>query len=128
MLLISTSAFAQTKGKVEVIKDPRIDTLAARRAELNRTLGVETVSGFRVQIFTGTNRKDAYSAQAKFQDEFPDIRTYVIYSDPNFKVRVGDFRTKADAEKLEDDLKKWFNGMFIIQDKINPPKPDTTDE
>jgi len=128
MLLLFTSASAQTRGKVEVIKDPRIDTLAARRAELNRTLGTETVSGFRVQIFTGTNRKDAYSAQSKFQEEFPDIRTYVIYSDPNFKVRVGDFRTKADAEKLEDDLKKWFNGMFIIQDKINPPKPDTADE
>jgi hypothetical protein len=41
---------------------------------------------------------------------------------------VGDFRTKAEAEKFEDDLKKWFNGMFIIQDKINPPKPDTADE
>ncbi|MFI5160016.1 MAG: SPOR domain-containing protein [Sphingobacteriales bacterium] len=128
MLLLLGSASAQTRGKVEVIKDPRIDTLAARRAELNRTLGTETITGFRVQIFTGTNRKDAYSAQEKFQEEFPDIRTYIIYSDPNFKVRVGDFRTKADAEKLEADLKKWFDGMFIIQDKVNPPKPESTDE
>ena len=128
MPLLLGTASAQTRGKVEVIKDPRIDTLAARRAELNRTLGVETVSGFRVQIFTGSNRKDAYSAQEKFQQEFPDIRTYVIYNEPNFKVRAGDFRTRAEAEKLQDDLKKWFNGMFIIQDKINPPKPETTDE
>ncbi len=128
MLLLSVPASAQTRGKVEVVKDPRIDTLAARRAELNRTLGMETVSGFRVQIFTGSNRKDAYSAQEKFQQEFPDIRTYVIYNEPNFKVRVGDFRTRAEAEKLQDDLKKWFDGMFIIQDKINPPKPETTDE
>ena len=128
MLLFFVSASAQSRGKVEVIKDPRIDTLAARRAELNRTLGTETVSGFRVQIFTGSNRKDAYNAQEKFQQEFPDIRTYVIYSDPNFKVRVGDFRTKPEAEKLESDLKKWFDGMFIIQDKVNPPKPESTDE
>jgi hypothetical protein len=128
MLLLFASASAQTRGKVEVIKDPRIDTLAARRAELNRTLGTETITGFRVQIFTGTNRKDAYNAQAKFQEEFPDIRTYVIYNEPNFKVRVGDFRTRPEAEKLQDDLKKWFNGMFIIQDKINPPKPEGTDE
>ena len=128
MLFFFVSASAQTRGKVEVIKDPRIDTLAARRAELNRTLGTETISGFRVQIFTGTNRKDAYGAQEKFQQEFPDIRTYVIYNEPNFKVRAGDFRTRAEAEKLQDDLKKWFKGMFIIQDKINPPKPETTDE
>jgi hypothetical protein len=123
-----TSASAQTKGKVEVVKDSRIDTLIAKRAELNKTTGAETMAGFRVQIFTGPNRRDAYEAQAKFQQEFPDIRTYVIYNEPNFKVRAGDFRTRMDAEKLQDELKKWFTGMFIISEKISPPKPESTDE
>lgn len=128
MLLLSGSVSAQTRGKVEVVKDPRIDTLIAKRADLNKAAGSETTSGYRVQIFTGTNRKDAYEAQAKFQQEFPDIRTYVIYNDPNFKVRAGDFRTRMEAEKLQEELKKWFTGMFIISEKINPPKPDSTDE
>jgi hypothetical protein len=119
-------SFAQTRGKVEVVKDPRIDTFAARRQDLNKTVGADaSASGYRVQIFTGGNRKDAYSAQAKFQEQFPDIRSYVIYSEPNFKVRVGDFRTRMDAEKLVEALKKSFDGMFIIQEKINPPKLET---
>jgi SPOR domain len=121
-ILLSFSASAQTRGKVEVIKDPRIDTLAAKRAELNKAVGIGDVTGFRVQIFTGSNRKDAYNAQAKFQQEFTDIRSYVIYSEPNFKVRVGDFRARLDAEKLQDQLKKWFDGTFIITEKINPPE------
>jgi hypothetical protein len=124
-ILCAVPAFAQTKGKVEIIKDARIDTFAARRADLNKTVGVDATNGFRVQIFTGTNRKDAYNAQTKFQEQFPDIRTYVIYNEPNFKVRAGDFRTRLEAEKLQEDLKKWFDGMFIIQEKINPPKADT---
>ncbi|HEX3933079.1 MAG TPA: SPOR domain-containing protein, partial [Puia sp.] len=123
-MLFAVSASAQTRGKVEVIKDPRIDTLAAKRAELNKAVGIGDVTGFRVQIFTGSNRKDAYNAQAKFQQEFTDIRSYVIYSEPNFKVRVGDFRTRLDAEKLQDQLKKWFDGTFIITEKINPPQSE----
>ena len=124
MLLFFGSVSAQTRGKVEVIKDPRIDTLIAKRAELNKAMGADQVMGFRLQIFTGTNRKDAYNAQTKFQQDFPDIRTYVIYNDPNFKVRAGDFRTHLDAEKLQDAVKRSFDGTFIIPEKINPPKPD----
>ncbi len=130
MMLISQtlSLSAQNKGKVDVFKDPRVDTLISRRAELDRLTGLDQVPGFRVQIYTGANRKDAYAAQAKFQEQFPDIRSYVIYSDPNFKVRAGDFRSRADAEKLQADLKKWFTGTFIITEKINPPKTDSADE
>jgi len=119
------TAGAQTRGKVEVIKDARIDTFAAHRLELNKGADAMTINGFRVQIFTGENRKDAYNAQAKFQEQFPDTKSYIIYNEPNFKVRVGDFRTRLDAEKLQNDLKKIFTGMFIIQEKITPPKPDT---
>ena len=125
-IFFAFAASAQTRGKVEVVKDARIDTFAARRAELNKAGGPDAmINGYRVQIFTGESRKDAYNAQAKFQDQFPDIRSYVIYSEPNFKVRVGDFRARLDAEKLQNELKKWFDGMFIITEKINPPKSDT---
>ncbi len=127
-LFFSAPAYSQTRGKVEVVKDARIDTFAARRAELNKTGGVAdgvAVNGFRVQIFNGENRKDAYNAQAKFLEQFPDIRTYITYNEPNFKVRVGDFRTRLEAEKLQGELTRWFIGLFIINEKINPPKLDT---
>ena len=128
MLLFFGSSSAQTRGKVEVVKDPRIDTLAAKRADLNKTVGIDQVMGYRVQIFTGSNRKDAYNAQAKFQEEYPDIRSYVIYSEPNFKVRAGDFKTRAEAEKLQGELNKFFTGTFIITEKVNPSKADNADE
>lgn len=124
LLLGTRSASAQTKGKVEVVKDPRVDTLITKRAELNKAVGADEVIGFRVQLFTGPNRKDAYAAQAKFQEEFPDIRSYVIYSEPNFKVRAGDFRTHLEAEKFQQDIKKYFTGTFIITEKINSPGAD----
>ena len=57
MLSFFTAASAQTRGKVDVVKDPRVDTLIAKRAELNKLIGMADVEGFRVQIFTGTNRR-----------------------------------------------------------------------
>jgi hypothetical protein len=81
--------------------------------------------GYRVQIFSGSNRKDAFSAQARLQDEYPELRTYIIYHEPNFKVRAGDFRTRLEAEKLMQELKPSFSSLFIISEKINPPKADT---
>jgi hypothetical protein len=128
-ILASTQTFAQqTRGKVEVVKDPLVDTLIAKRFELNKETGVAPAFssiGYRVQIFSGSNRKDAFSAQARLQDEYPELRTYIIYHEPNFKVRAGDFRTRLEAEKLMQELKPSFSSLFIISEKINPPKTDT---
>ena len=124
-------ASAQTRGKVEVIKDPLIDTLIARRPILNKAIlniSPETMYGYRVQIFFGSSRQAAYAAQEKFNEEYPDMRTYITYTEPNFKVQAGDFRTRLEAEKLRSDLTQMFPSMFIISGKINPPKADTSND
>ncbi|GAC1311413.1 MAG: hypothetical protein NVSMB24_30840 [Mucilaginibacter sp.] len=124
-------SFAQTRGRVEVVKDPLIDTLIARRPNLNKAIlntGEETVYGYRVQIFFGSSRQAAYDAQEKFRQEYPDLRTYVSYTEPNFKVQAGDFRTRLEAEKLRSELTQTFTTLFIISGKINPPKADTSND
>ena len=121
---------AQTRGKVEVVKDPLIDTLIARRPYLNKTIasgGDITSGGFRLQIYFGSSRQAAYDAQAKFVNEFPEIPTYISYVEPNFKVQVGDFRTRLEAQKLQSELNGMFSSFFIIPTKINPPKSDNAE-
>ncbi|MDP3466805.1 MAG: SPOR domain-containing protein [Daejeonella sp.] len=112
---------AQEKGTVLVIKDPQIDSLIARRLELNRA-GVSgnnvTLSGFRVQIFSGLDRQMAYSEQAKFKDRYPGIKTYISYTQPNYKLRVGDFRTRLEAEKFMNELRNYYNSLFIFSEMI----------
>ncbi|MGZ3874559.1 MAG: SPOR domain-containing protein, partial [Mucilaginibacter sp.] len=116
----------------EVIKDPLIDTLMARRS----TLGInkssynapETANGYRVQIFFGSSRQAAYDAQAKFNEEYPEFRTYIVYNEPNFKVRAGDFRTRLEAQKLMQELRPMYTSLFIISEKINLPKADPSND
>ena len=121
-------SFEQTRGKVEVVKDPLIDTLIAKWSSLNKTSfnnsGDQTINGYRVQIFFGSSRQAAYAAQEKFREEYPETPTYVSYTEPNFKVQAGDFRTRLEAEKLEKEITQMFTSLFIISGKINPPKTD----
>lgn len=127
LLFLSVAASAQTKGKVQVIRDPLFDTLLAKRGILNKgggsSGGVSSSGyGYRLQIYSGSNRTAAYSAQARFNREFPEMRTYISYHEPNFKVKAGDFRTRLEAEKMKAQLQSSFSAMFIISEKINPPK------
>jgi len=109
-----------------------IDTLIAKRSGLLKTNITTPVSeqeyGYRVQIFLGSNRQAAYNAQAKFRNEYPEFRTYITYTEPNFRVQAGDFRTRLEAEKLKSELIKSFTSLFIISGKINPPKTDTSND
>ncbi len=133
ILFFPSLSNAQTRGKLEEIKDPLIDTLIARRPNLNRGSatqqgGEETAYGYRVQIFFGSNRQSAYNTQAKFTEDYPEYHTYIFYTEPNFKVQVGDFRSRLEAQKLENELRQQYTSLFIISGKINPPKTEASND
>ncbi len=117
-MLAALSASAQ-RGKVEVVKDPLVDTLINRWDELSKGKARTGNYGYRVQIFNGTSRKSAFDAQNRFQEDHPGVRTYISFRDPNFKVQVGDFRSRLEAQKMLEELKPYFSGMLIIPGKIN---------
>jgi hypothetical protein len=127
-----TKAQTPTRGKLEIIKDSRIDSLIAHRyktgATTSRTRGAGgaiSAYGYRVQFFSGANRKDAFNAQNRFQQMHPELRTYINYKEPNFKVKGGDFRSRLEASKIVQELKGIFSPLYIISEKINLPKLDT---
>lgn len=132
LFICSFAVSAQTRGKVQVVAPSLFDTLLAKRAMLNkgRIAGSGFISsyGYRVQIYSGSNRSAAFNAQAKFNIEYPEMRTYIVYREPNFKVRAGDFRTRIEAERMKEQLKPFFPAMFIISEKINPPKTVVTND
>jgi hypothetical protein len=115
------SASAQERGKVQVTIDPQIDSLIAKRLELSkdsRSGSNISVSGYRVQIFSGLERRQAYAEQAKFKVRFPAYSSYISYVQPNYRVRVGDFRTRLEAEKFMNELKRNYSSLFIFSEMI----------
>jgi putative transposon-encoded protein len=82
----------------------------------------KTISGFRIQLFSGNERNNANSVKTKFLRLFPDQTAYLTYQQPYFKIRVGDFRTKLEAKIFYNKIKDEFGESIIVQDKINLPK------
>jgi len=130
-LLLFKTSFAQ-KGEVTVIKDPLIDSLIAKRLEVYKTSGevktgkpIVSAYGYRVQIFYGSDRREVFNEQARFKGLYPRLNTYLIYKEPNYYVRVGDFRTRLEAQRLINELRPNFPTLFIFREKINAPNLDT---
>jgi hypothetical protein len=112
-------------GNVEIIADPGIDLLVDKHIYLNRHQS--TLDGWRVQIFfdSGANSKRrANEVLNRFSGQYPDIRAYLSFKEPYYRVRVGDFRTRLEAEGFIKSVKAEYPNAFVTADKINPPPPD----
>lgn len=117
VLMLIKTASAQY---VQVLGNAELDTLVQRNIESNQlTNGIQ---GYRVQIFFGSDRKGANDARTRFLQLYPNTEAYLLYQQPNFKVRVGDFRTQQEAQALFKALLPHFERVFLVPDKINLPK------
>jgi len=56
--------------------------------------------------------------KAKFIQQFPDVAAYLEYQAPQFKLRVGDFRTRGTAEQFVTEVRVVFSSAFVVPDKI----------
>jgi hypothetical protein len=124
------SALAQTRGQVTVIKNPLIDSLINKRLELSKKVASPTIKrggpivaqmGYRVQVFYGSDRRQTFQEQARFKGMYQKLNTYITYREPNYYLRVGDFRTRLEAQRFMNELKPIFPTLFIFREKINAP-------
>jgi hypothetical protein len=83
----------------------------------------KTMSGFRVQVFFGS-REEALRLKGEFLELFPDKKAYVSYQAPNFKLRVGNFRSQLGAEKFLHSIKEEFPSAYVVNDKVEHPQYD----
>ncbi len=83
------------------------------------------MQGYRVEIFFSSDlnaRQRAQQIKGEFLSSFPETNVYITYLSPDFKVRVGDFRTRNDALKLMKEIQGRFPKAFVVPDLIEIPK------
>lgn len=124
-----------TAGPLVVEKDPRLDQLIKKQIEINDVSTRESrrfVQGFRIQVMNSPDRQKVFAAKAKIYEQFPDYKPYLLYQSPNYKLRVGNFKTQDEAEDAMKQLSRLFpSGLYIIPDTIElklseVPRADTT--
>jgi hypothetical protein len=148
LLLTARAAVAQTpdsagsmmphpadSSSVVILKDPRIDQLVRKQIEINEETTRDSrrmVPGWRIQVINSPDRSKVFAAKAKMLEEFPDWKPYLLYQSPNYKLRVGNFKTQEEAEDAVGQISRFFpSGIYVIPDVIelkltDLPKGNTT--
>ncbi len=105
LLAFNTVGYSQEiKTEQEHIKN-----LIAKKRAFNSENGY----GFRIQLYNGFET-ESKKIKSKFELDFPEIKTYLIYQSPEWKIQIGLFRTRLEADKALLNYKKKFSGAIVV--------------
>lgn len=114
----------EASAQVRVVGDEAVGQMVEKHVELSSK--VKTIPGYRVQIasFSGTSSKTlAFDMRDRFLTDYPTTTAYIVFDEPNFKVKVGDFRTRLEAYAFLQEIKEFYKG-YIVKDNIYPEPPE----
>ena len=116
VLFTMTNLHAQ-KGEATVNQDKQIDALLRLKKDINKT-----ESNYKIQIFNG-NRSGAEKARSEFRNSFSDWSTSMRYETPNYKIWIGSFKTRLEADRALVTVKKKFGNAFVFKPKKEKTNP-----
>ena len=107
---------------IQVQQDPLLTEMLEWHVSNNKK--DKQIEGFRVEIFFSSDidaKEKALKKKVEFLKLYPENTVHIKYVAPNFRVRVGDFRTKNEALKLFKEIKNTYPLSFIVTDNIDFP-------
>lgn len=108
LMVMSVSMHAQ-EGTVTVNQSPEIDKLL----DLKKDISIEA-ERFKIQIYSGS-RSAAEAAKANFDVAYPQYSSSLEYETPNYKIWVGNFRSRLEADRALIKVKRKFTSAFIFK-------------
>lgn len=137
--LSSVTLFAQDtvwkknadSNSIVVHKDPRIDMLVRKQIQINEETSRDSrriVKGWRLMVITTNKREEAIAAKTRIYTYFPELKAYMWHQSPYYKLKVGNFRERKEAEDYQKKLNIYFpKGVFLMPDKVEV-KPEKNKE
>ena len=104
-------AYAQDQN-VTVNQDPKFEQLLNEKRKINTSLTVN--DSYKIQIYSGSS-EIAKKTLNEFRLEFAAIDATIVFNTPNYKVWVGNYRTRIEAEKTLLDIKDRYKNVLLIK-------------
>jgi hypothetical protein len=123
--------FGVQSQTITVMKDHRLDMLLKKQAELNKEvdkLNNKTGPGFRIMVINTNDRVKALEVKSRMMSDFPDEKSYLIYQSPYFKILIGNFRTRQEAEPFQKKILEIYPSGVIIVPATVEYKPEKEEE
>lgn len=104
---VSQKTFSQS-----IEQDPKIETLLKEKRKINTGITINDL--YKIQIFNG-KKDEALKNLNEFKNTFKEIDGTMIYNNPTFKVWVGSFKTRIEAENALVEIKKKYPLALLIK-------------
>ncbi len=121
--LIYTAAFTLTacfanaqQGTVNIKQNDKIDELVDTYAERHKEMVKNESNYYRIQVGFGTNDQ-AKKIKESVEKDFPLMYSKIDFDSPTYRVRLGKFKTKLDAERKFIEVRKKFPNAMILKPK-----------
>jgi hypothetical protein len=111
-LIITTCCMRAQDAKVRVSQDPKFEQLLNEKRKSNVSASVN--DRYKIQIFSGDSENAKKTLRA-FKQEFTDIDGTIVFNTPNYKVWVGNFKTRIEAERHLVDIRKKYKNVLLIK-------------
>lgn len=112
-LFLSSNSYAQSSASI--VQDTEFERLLNEKRKINSSITVN--DNYKIQIFYGSNG-DARKILSDFKREFKTMDGTIIFQSPTYKVWIGNFKTRIEAERnLAEVRKKYPNALLIKPNK-----------
>jgi len=107
-ILVAVTPTKTVNAKVDVVLDS-LDLFNLMR---------KYIDGYTIQIYSGQKREEAMNTKKKMQDEVPELVANLQYQQPKFRVTVGKYFSKLEAQKDLLALRRKFAAAILVPEKI----------
>ena len=121
---VDTLNYNEKDGTVEVIGDERLEKLEKFVRAGEESIDGVLIDGYRVLIYFDQDKTKSEQQKSHFMNMYNEHTAYIDYLAPNYRVRVGNFRTKLEAEYLKQQILAVFPTAIVVSDKIELPSLD----
>ena len=111
LAFFNTNTFAQ-EGSVTVSQDAKFEQLLNEKRKINSSLIAN--NRYKIQIFNGDNASSKKQL-LDFKRDFKQYECTIVFNTPIYKVWVGSFKSRIEAERNLEILQKKYPKAFLIK-------------
>jgi len=111
LCLLSTNSGAQDRN-VKITQDPKFEQLLNEKRKINPSIAVN--ERYKIQVFSGEAEK-AKKTLIDCKELFTNLDGTIVFNTPNYKVWIGNFINRIEAERNLIEIKKIYENALLIK-------------
>ena len=110
-LICLCGSISAQEGTVNIDQSKAIDKLLEFKKD------IKTVETFKIQVYSGSSSSAASNVKAEFKQSYGQWPVEMVFNTPNYKIWVGNFRDRLEADRALLRIKKSYMNAFIFKPK-----------